>query len=74
MLKTFTRPERYDPALLNIMQSAFDEACATLSAHDATPEKRELLAKAILAVVDDGERDSATIVRRATANILADLR
>ena len=79
MLKVLTsiRPEvrSYDPQLLMLMQTAFDEAWAVACGTDLLrDEDRELLAKVILNIVDEGDRSIASIRSRAVFRTFADLR
>ena len=66
----------YDPELLKLMQTAFDEAWGmhgfgTGTAHEpAQTAAREHLAKAILDMVDHGERDPARIKAHALGQLL----
>jgi hypothetical protein len=62
----------YDPELLQLMQRAFDEAWAmhTLDDDPALKELREVLANAIVDVVDHGERNPVNIKAYALGQLL----
>ena len=75
MLKVLTsiRPEvrSYDPQLLKLMQTAFDDAWVVRVRpirHQTIV--RELLAKVILNIVDEGDRSNASITSRAVSELL----
>jgi hypothetical protein len=62
----------YDPELLKLMQTAYDEAWQMqgLDGSPAHEAAREHLAKAILDVVDHGERDPVKIRSYALGELL----
>jgi hypothetical protein len=62
----------YDPELLQLMQTAFDETWAMQGLDDAPNVRamREHVARAILNVVDHGERDPAKIRSYALGELL----
>ncbi len=76
MLKVLTsiRPEvrSYDPELLKLMQTAFDDAWAVIvcETDPQSDEVRELLAKVIFNIVDEGDRSIASITSRAMSELL----
>jgi hypothetical protein len=62
----------YDPELLKLMQTAFDEAWQMQNLPDDTAQDgaREHLAKAVLEAVDYGQRDLVSIKSYALGELL----
>ena len=56
----------YDTATLNVLQSAYDDACTALGLDQETPvARRELLAKLIMSMAATGDHDASAVAQNA---------
>ena len=60
-IRTFLRDEAFDPEAIQIMNSAFEDACRSLRLANRDAPITQVVAKHIIEIASRGERDPARL-------------